>query len=116
VRFRVYLLRLLRFYQAYCTLIWHYCYVTGAGGVWICFQISRSTGVSIYSHCHKVTYQLLILNLSLSLDKGRKRSSWPTHFSLFQPIEVQLFQLTSFLCDSHFLTIHNQCPVKGGAP
>jgi len=29
-RFRVYLLHLLRFYQAYCTLVLHYyCYVIG---------------------------------------------------------------------------------------
>jgi len=42
--FRVFLLRLLRFYQAYCTLVVRYCYVTG--GVWTSFQISRSTGVS----------------------------------------------------------------------
>jgi len=45
VRFRVYLLRLLRFYQAYCNLVVHYCYVTG--GVSISFLISRSTSVSI---------------------------------------------------------------------
>ena len=45
VKFRVYLLRLLRFYQAYCTLVVRYCYVTG--GVRISFQISRTTGVSI---------------------------------------------------------------------
>jgi len=29
VRVKVYLLRLVRFYQAYCTLIMRYCYVTG---------------------------------------------------------------------------------------
>ena len=29
VRFRVYLLRLLRFYQAYCAFVVRYCYVTG---------------------------------------------------------------------------------------
>jgi len=29
VRFKIFLLRLLRFYQAYCTLVLHYCYVTG---------------------------------------------------------------------------------------
>jgi len=29
VRFRVYRLRLLRLYQAYCTLVVRYCYVTG---------------------------------------------------------------------------------------
>ena len=29
VRFRVYLLRLVPSYQAYCTLVVHYCYVTG---------------------------------------------------------------------------------------
>jgi len=29
VRFRVHLLRLVDFYQAYCTLLVHYCYVTG---------------------------------------------------------------------------------------
>ena len=31
VRFRVHLLHLVRFYQAlaYCTLVVHYCYVTG---------------------------------------------------------------------------------------
>jgi len=50
---RVYLLRLLRFYQAYCTLLVHCrycnCYVTG--GVWICFQISRSTSISIATAC-----------------------------------------------------------------
>jgi len=33
------------FYQAYCTLVMRYSYVTG--GVWTSFQISRSTGVSI---------------------------------------------------------------------
>jgi len=38
-------LRLLRFYQANCTLVVHYYYVTG--GVSITFQISRSTGVSV---------------------------------------------------------------------
>jgi len=43
--FRVYLLRLIRFYKAYCTLIVHYSYVTG--GVLISFQISRSTRISI---------------------------------------------------------------------
>jgi len=45
VRFGVYLLRLVRFYHAYSTLIVDNCYVTG--GVLISFQISRSTGVSI---------------------------------------------------------------------
>jgi len=40
-----YLLRLLHFYQAYCTLVMCYCCVTG--GVLISFQISRSIGVSI---------------------------------------------------------------------
>jgi len=45
VRFRVYLLRSVHFYQAFCTLVVHYCYVTG--GVWLSFQVSRSTGVSI---------------------------------------------------------------------
>jgi len=45
VRFRVYLLHLLHFYQAYYTLIVHYCYVTGS--VLISFQISRSIGVSL---------------------------------------------------------------------
>jgi len=39
VRFRVYLLRLVRFYQAYCTLVVHYCYVTS--GVCISFQIFK---------------------------------------------------------------------------
>jgi len=39
--FKVHLLCLLRFYQAYCTLVMRYCYVTG--GVCISFQISRST-------------------------------------------------------------------------
>jgi len=29
VKFRVYLLHLLRFYQAYCTLVVRYCYITG---------------------------------------------------------------------------------------
>jgi len=29
VKVRVYLLHLVRFYQAYCTLVVHYCYVTG---------------------------------------------------------------------------------------
>jgi len=41
VRFRVYLLRLVCFYQAYCTLVVCYCYMTG--GV----LISRCTGVSV---------------------------------------------------------------------
>jgi len=45
VKVRVYLLRLVRFYQAYCILIMHNCYVTDC--VFISFQISRSTGVSI---------------------------------------------------------------------
>jgi len=48
VRFRVYLLHLLRFYQAHCTLVVRNCYVTG--GVLICisyFKINRH----IYSHC-----------------------------------------------------------------
>jgi len=45
VRFRVYLLRLVLLYQAYCTLVVHYRYVTG--GVQISFQISRYTGVSV---------------------------------------------------------------------
>ena len=31
VRFRVYLLHLLRFYQAYCTLVMRYCHVTEGG-------------------------------------------------------------------------------------
>jgi len=29
VKFRVYLLHLVRFYQAYCILVVRYCYVTG---------------------------------------------------------------------------------------
>jgi len=29
VRVKVYSLRLLRFYQAYCILMVHYCYITG---------------------------------------------------------------------------------------
>jgi len=29
VRFRVYILRLVRFYQAYCSLVVRYCYITG---------------------------------------------------------------------------------------
>jgi len=45
VRIRVYLLPLLRFYQAYCTLVVHNYDVTG--GILISFLISRSTGVSI---------------------------------------------------------------------
>jgi len=45
VRFRVYILRLVRFYQAYCTLVVRYYYITGSA--LICFQISRSTGVSV---------------------------------------------------------------------
>jgi len=40
----VHLLHLLRFYQAYCTLVVRNCYVTG--GVLISFLISRSTCVS----------------------------------------------------------------------
>jgi len=39
VRFRVYLLHLLRFYQAYCTLVVCYCYITSVG--------RARTGVSI---------------------------------------------------------------------
>jgi len=45
VMLRIYLLHLLRFYQAYCTLLIRYCYFTS--GVLISFQISRSTGISI---------------------------------------------------------------------
>jgi len=45
VRFKVYLLRLVRINQAYCTLIVRYCYVTG--GVVISFPISRKTGISV---------------------------------------------------------------------
>ena len=45
VRFRVHLLRLVGFYQAYCTLVVRNCYVTC--GVFISFQISRSAGISI---------------------------------------------------------------------
>jgi len=45
VRFGVYLLRLVHFYQAYCTLVVRNCYITG--GVLISLQISRSTGISI---------------------------------------------------------------------
>jgi len=43
---------LVRCYQAYCTLVMRNCYVTS--GVFISFQISRTTGVSnnlAYSHC-----------------------------------------------------------------
>jgi len=45
VRFRVYLLRLVRFNQAYCTLVVRYCYATG--GLLKSYPISRSTGVSV---------------------------------------------------------------------
>jgi len=38
-------LHLLPFYQAYCTRVMRYCYVTG--GIFISFLISRSTGISI---------------------------------------------------------------------
>jgi len=47
VKVRVYLLCVLPFYQAYCTLVVCYCYITG--GVLISFRISRSTCVSIAS-------------------------------------------------------------------
>ena len=29
VTFRVYILRLVHYYQVYCTVVMHYCYVTG---------------------------------------------------------------------------------------
>jgi len=46
VRVKVYLLHyIFRFYQAYHTLVMRHRYITG--GVWISFQISRSTGVSL---------------------------------------------------------------------
>jgi len=45
VRFRLYLLRSVHFYQAHYTLVMRYYYITG--GVWRSFQISRYTGVSI---------------------------------------------------------------------
>jgi len=45
VTFWIYILCLVLFYQACYTLIMHYCYVTG--GVWIRFQNSRSTGISM---------------------------------------------------------------------
>jgi len=57
VRFRVYHLHLLRFYQAYCTLVVRNsnCYVTG--GVLISFLISRSAGESIgVSYCTALFY------------------------------------------------------------
>jgi len=47
---KVYLLHLLRFYQAYCTLVVRNCYVTD--GVLISFVISKSTGVSIATAKH----------------------------------------------------------------
>jgi len=52
VRFRVYLLHLLRFYQAYCTLVVRDCYVTG--GVLITFSYFKIHR-RIYRHCWKKT-------------------------------------------------------------
>jgi len=55
VSFRVHLLRLLRFFQAYCTLVVRYCYVTG--GIWISFEISISTGVTIATAFREITVE-----------------------------------------------------------
>jgi len=49
VKVRVYLLHLLCFYHAYCTLVMRNCYVTG--GILISFPISRFTVVSIATAC-----------------------------------------------------------------
>jgi len=58
-RFRVYLLRLVHFYQAYYTLVVRYSTVTSQVAYELSFQISRSTGVSVATALFKTIFAQL---------------------------------------------------------
>jgi len=60
-RFRVYILHLIHFYQAYCTHVVHHCYVTG--GILISFQISDLSDLDDLSDLVVFTGVLLTLVL-----------------------------------------------------
>ena len=67
LRFRVYLSRLVPFYQAYCTVVVRYCYVTS--GASISFQISRSTGVSVATALNNIDEKLHVTDKNCVLRK-----------------------------------------------
>ena len=60
VKVRVYLLRLVFIYQAYCTLVVRYFHVTG--GISITFPISRYTGVSAATAYLKTIQKFIMMH------------------------------------------------------